>query len=145
MKLKSLNKYIGFIILIFSFLPLNAEEEIDIWNKEKKTNIDKKDTNSKVENKPTISNAIAINNNNIKIENEILDNSKESEIFGIYDPAESNFNLNMWSQTSAENVRSSIKRINKIKLSGISKNYSRTHYFLSHIPHKVWVMKSLLI
>ena len=39
------------------------------------------------------------------------------KIFGIYDPAENDFDLNMWSQTEAEDVRSSFKRINKIKLS----------------------------
>ena len=36
MKLKSLNRYISLIILIISFMPLQAEEEIDIWNKDKK-------------------------------------------------------------------------------------------------------------
>jgi hypothetical protein len=34
MKLKSLNKYISFLILFISFQPLYAEKEIDIWNKE---------------------------------------------------------------------------------------------------------------
>ena len=34
MKLKSLNKYISFLILFISFQFLYAEEEIDIWNKE---------------------------------------------------------------------------------------------------------------
>ena len=36
MKLKSLNKYISLLILFILFKPLYAEEEIDIWNKEKK-------------------------------------------------------------------------------------------------------------
>ena len=39
MKLTSLNRYISLLILIISFLPLHAEEEIDIWNKENKENI----------------------------------------------------------------------------------------------------------
>ena len=34
MKLKSLNKYISFLILFISFQSLYAEEQIDIWNKE---------------------------------------------------------------------------------------------------------------
>ena len=34
MKLKSLNKYISFLILFTSFQSLYAEEQIDIWNKE---------------------------------------------------------------------------------------------------------------
>ena len=46
-----------------------------------------------------------------------MESSENAKIFGIYDPAENNFDLNMWSQTEAENVRSSIKRIKKIRLS----------------------------
>ena len=34
MKLKSLNKFISFLILFISFQSLYAEEQIDIWNKE---------------------------------------------------------------------------------------------------------------
>ena len=36
MKLKSLNKFIGFLILLILYSPLHAEEEIDIWNQTKK-------------------------------------------------------------------------------------------------------------
>ena len=36
MKLKSLNRYISLFVLTIFFLPLHAEDEIDIWNKEKK-------------------------------------------------------------------------------------------------------------
>ena len=64
MKLKSLNKFVGFLILIFLFQPLNAEEEIDIWNKEakEKSEIKKVDNSNKI-----ISNSInapKINNKN---------------------------------------------------------------------------------
>ena len=119
MKLISLNKNISLLILLILFKPLCAEEEIDIWNKEIKEK-------SKIiipENNPsnnTINSEIfkkSQTNENIKIENEILENSQDPKIFGIYDPAENNFNLNMWTQTEAEDVRSSFNRINKIKLS----------------------------
>ena len=39
---------------------------------------------------------------------------------GIYEPANYDFNLNMWSKTKAEDLRSSLKRLNKIKLSNSS-------------------------
>ena len=119
MKSKSLNKYISFFILFILFQPLHAEEEIDIWNKE----IKEKSEIIIPENNPsnnTINSEIfkkSQTNENIKIENEILENSQDPKIFGIYDPAENNFNLNMWTQTEAEDVRSSFKRINKIQLS----------------------------
>ena len=38
MKLLSLNKYISFLIIISSLLPVYAEEEIDIWNKKIQNN-----------------------------------------------------------------------------------------------------------
>ena len=38
MKLISSNRYISLLILSISFLPLYAEEQIDIWNKENKEN-----------------------------------------------------------------------------------------------------------
>ena len=118
MKLISLNRYISLLILIISFLPLHAEEEIDIWNKENKENINSNQninsTNITATPKINIPNQI---NNNIEIENEISKASQDIKIFGIYDPAENDFDLNMWSTTEAEDIRSSIKRINKIQLS----------------------------
>ena len=104
MKLKSLNKYIGLLILFILFLPLQAEEEIDIWNKEKKENLDttkseNKNLNTAIESK--ISNTIKVNTE-IQIEKKILESSDKINIFGIFDPAENNFDLNMWSRTDAE-------------------------------------------
>ena len=119
MKLSSLNKFISLLILLISYQPLHSEEEIDIWNQEikKKSSIIKPENNTSSQ---TINSKIfkkSQTNNNIKIEDEILKSSEKIKIFGIYDPAENNFDLNMWTQTEAENVRSSIKRINKIQLS----------------------------
>ena len=119
MKLKSLNKLISLLIFFTLSLPVKGEEEINIWNKSEKKNsqtIIKNDQNLNFENKSNISNTITINNN-IEIENDISSSKETLSIFGIYDPAENDFDLNMWSQTDAEKVRSSFKRINKIKLS----------------------------
>ena len=119
MKLKSLNKYISLLILFISFQPLHAEEEIDIWNQEikEKSQIVKPDNNNSNDTINSKAFQKSQRNNNIKIEDEILENSQDIKIFGIYDPAENNFDLNMWTQTEAENVRSSFKRIKKIRLS----------------------------
>ena len=138
MKLKSLNRYISFFVLCISFLPLCAEEEIDIWSKENKENSENpkikidssnKTLNTEVFNKSKI-------NNEIKIENEISGNLRDAELFGIYEPANSNFNLNMWSQTDAEDIRSSLKRINKIKLSKFAQNLFENTFFSFSYPPK---------
>ena len=137
MKLKSLNKYIGLLILIISFVPLYAEEEIDIWNKEKNIkseSLKSKDqdvlttTNSKILSAPNI-------NNNIEIENAILESSKNMEIFGVYEPADSDLDLNMWSQTKAENLRLIITRMKKINLSGTATSlFEKTFLTFAYPP-----------
>ena len=119
MKSKSLNKYISFLILFFFFQPIHAEEEIDIWNKEIKKKSQTIKPDNSISNNTINSESFKIQkkDNSVKIENEILDSSQDAKIFGIYDPAENNFDLNMWTQTEAEKVRSSFNRINKIQLS----------------------------
>ena len=139
MKLKSLNKYIGFLTLIISFMPFTilAEEEIDIWNKEKKQSLQKTqsvDNSTQTLDKPKASDTVTTLNN-IEVTNELNKDTKETKIFGIYDPEVNNFDLNMWSQTSAEDVRSSIKRINKIELSSISlRLFENTLYSFAYPP-----------
>ena len=84
MKLKSSNRYISFFILLFSFLPINAEEEIDIWNKNKKKNseiISKEKNNFDVNDKNSI---FDLSNqkvsDDIKIQGEIIENGPTSQI-----------------------------------------------------------------
>tara|TARA_Y100000816_G_C26093490_1_gene578218 strand:- start:648 stop:2384 length:1737 start_codon:yes stop_codon:yes gene_type:complete len=122
MKLKSFKIFFGFLT-IFIFLPLlNAEEKIDIWKNDKTDNLpaenDKKLDNSK--------NTNSINKLNIeiqkdfRIEENTLKPDENIKVYGIYDPADFDFNLNMWSTTKAEDVLASLKRIKKIKLSRTS-------------------------
>ncbi len=121
MTLKSYNKVTLLLIIILMLTPLKSEEKIDIWKNKKN------EKNSNVIINPNTSN-ININNKNlaidpnqsIQIENKSLKSSEEARIFGVYDPADYNFNLNMWSSTKADDVRASIKRLKKIKLSKTS-------------------------
>ena len=136
MKLISLNKYIGLLICIFIISPINAEDQIDIWDNKKKERFEKKINNPSTD---QLKNSKILNtiktNNDIKIENEITETSSEIKIFGIYDPAENDFNLNMWSISDAEDIRASIKRINKINLSNSStKLFEKTFFSYSFPP-----------
>ena len=76
MKLRSLNKYISLLILVFIFLPLNAEEEIDIWNKTKKKNSQLNKNNQQKITNNSESIFSTQNNESIEIQNEILKTSK---------------------------------------------------------------------
>ena len=125
MKLKSFKNL--FCLLIFSLFitTLNSEEKIDIWknNENKETsNVDKPKPDQKL-NQNKFENPNKINQKQtIKIEDNPLSSSNEVKIFGVYDPEDFNFDLNMWTSTSAEDVRSSIKRLKRIELSETSKD-----------------------
>ncbi len=118
MKLKNFNYLIG-LLIIFFHLPLVSEDKIDIWN-------NKKDTAIKT---PNLENKVIKENINLKSSQtiqalekiEIEENSEiqtdEQKVFGIYDPSNYDFNLNMWSSTKAEDFKSSLNRLKKIKLS----------------------------
>jgi len=122
MKLKSSNYFYCLLILFLYFTPLKSEEKIDIWNKkdkkqsvEKKKNIDKK-KESQILNVDSIK-TIELDKKIIVENGSINENFEPIKIFGIYDPEENDFNLNMWSTTKGEDIKASLKRIEKIKLS----------------------------
>ena len=121
MKLKSFNYFYCLLILFFSFTSLNSEEKIDIWsNKDNKKIIEnkseiKKKTSQKLNSKSIKEIDL---NQNIKIENNIINQNQDgNKVSGIFDPAENDFDLNMWSATKAEDVEASLKRVEKINLS----------------------------
>ena len=122
MMLKNFEKILSFIFIFLILTPLQGEEKIDIWKNKKSDNIEKKnEVSSSKENLNTLKQVIDKEpGQTIQIENSIIENSEELKIFGVYDPAEYDFNLNMWSTTKAEDIRASIKRIKKINLSKTS-------------------------
>jgi hypothetical protein len=122
MKLKSFSYINCLLIIFFHFAPLKGEDKINIWdNKNKKKPIEKKEQ-LEIENsqKLNIESIQAIDlNQNIKIEDGSIEKNTKlnKKVFGIYDPADNDFDLNMWSATKADNIKASLKRIEKIKLS----------------------------
>jgi len=118
MKLKSFNYIVG-ILIFFTYSPLFSEDKIDIWKNKKeviKENVQKGENNiPKKDNLGSSQTIQAVEKIQIQEGSEIQ--SEEQQVFGIHDPANYNFSLNMWSKTKAEDLRSSLKRINKIKLS----------------------------
>ena len=114
MKLKSFN-YLASLLIIFLHLPLIGEEKIDIW-KEKK-DISNETQNS--ENENIIKEKINLNSSQkikisdkIQIEEGSQITRDEKKVYGIFEPADYNFSLNMWSATKAEDLRASLKRLN---------------------------------
>ena len=124
MILKSFSNFLSLLIIICFFcVPLKSEDKIDIWKKDKEQEVSSKENmnspNSSSQEKIDSLQKIQIKPK-IEIENSSIDNSLEAKVYGVYDPADFNFNLNMWSSTNADDVRSSIKRLKKINLSRTS-------------------------
>ena len=121
MKLKSFKYFIG-LLIIFFYSPLLGEEKIDIW-KNKKEIITKNSESSQIkENRnQNISNLKASETlktlEKIQIQESSTIGSDEQKVYGLYEPANYNFDLNMWSTTKAEDLRLSLKRLNKVELS----------------------------
>ena len=118
MKLKSF-KYIFGLLIIFHTLPILSDEKIDIWkNKKEVPNKSQKTTEQDLSNDSKLDPfQKAKDINKIQIQEGSVIKSDEQTVYGIYEPANYDFSLNMWSTTKADDFRSSLKRINKINLS----------------------------
>ena len=121
---KSYNFFLGILIVFLFSSIVFGEDKIDIWkNKKIDNNVQNSENSDSIQNTNKVflkENQTVKPSQSIKIEDGLTETTQESEVFGIYDPADFNFNLNMWSSTKAEDVRASIKRINKINLSKTS-------------------------
>ena len=115
--------FFTFFVYIISFNFTYSRAAVDIW--EKKEN-DQNDQNDQIDNDEniTIESPIFsedVNKIIIKIDENIIENDEQS-VVGLFDPEENNFNLNMWSKTDGEEIKKTLKRINKLKLSQPSEN-----------------------
>ena len=118
MRLKSFNYIIG-LLIIFYVSPILSEEKIDIWKNKKETLNESQDKS-----KQEVPKDFKLNPSqkvqavdSIQIQEGSVFQSDEQKVYGIYDPANYNFSLNMWSTTKADDFRSSLKRLSKINLS----------------------------
>tara|TARA_A100001015_G_scaffold304723_1_gene396372 strand:+ start:678 stop:1322 length:645 start_codon:yes stop_codon:yes gene_type:complete len=136
MKLLSLSK---FIFIFYFFVIINSafsEESIDIWknNNKNQESLDQNITDKKKEQKK-----LNFENTKKTQEIQVLDKIESLEtsspLYGIYDPEENNFNLDMWSNTHGNEIKQVIKRINNIKLSSVAeKLFINTILTYSHLP-----------
>ena len=119
MKFISLSKLLfSFCLFFIVFFKLSAEDTVDIWKKQK---IENKNINADV--KKSISKIkksnIQLNPQNkiIQIEESQKEPEETKKLYGLFDPGENNFSLNMWDATDGKVIKDTFKRIQKIKLS----------------------------
>ena len=122
MRLKSFS-YLICLLIFFSFSTLLSEDKIDIWKDKQK--IEKKSQENKIQEpqeKTNIRSSQTIKSSDkIEIQSGDEIQSDEQKIFGIYEPADYDLTLSMWANTKAEDLKSSLKRLDKIELSQSSK------------------------
>ena len=137
MKLKSFSYLVGLIIIFFNSL-LFSEEKVDIWKNNKETSNEIKQIDEKISqetsNPPSSTRIKAADK--IQIQEGSSIQLEEQKVYGIYDPANYDFNLNMWSTTKAADLRSSLKRLNKIELSKSSREILEAILFSFSYPPK---------
>ena len=121
MRLKSFNFLISLFIFILPSILL-SEDKIDIWeNKKESINKASESKSNKILKNNNTSSQTVTSLEKIQIQESKEIQGDEKKIYGIYEPANFNFSLNMWSNTKADDLRSSLKRLNKTKLSKSSK------------------------
>ena len=136
MKLKSFNYIVG-LLIIFTFSPLLGEEKIDIWKNKKTIIKENSSSDDEKDKKPNLDFSTTLKApEKIEIQEGDKIFSDEQKVFGIYEPANYDLNLNMWSTTKAEDLRSSLKRLDKINLSKSSKEILETILFAFSYPPK---------
>ena len=131
-KLKEVTVFFTILILNSAF----AADPVDIWEKKENQN----ELSSQISNNKeiTIKSPILsedINKITIKIDEQKIDNF-EQHVIGIFDPKENNFSLNMWSESDGEDIKSILKRINKLKLSKHSEDLLFQVLFTNAYPPK---------
>ena len=127
MKISKLLNKKYFLIIISLLIGLNSfadEKTVDIWNIEKKK-VEDENINSisseseriiKNNNKSGIYNMQSQKQANlIKLEENLL--KEEIKIIGLYDPEDYGLNLNMWTNSDGDQLRTIFSKIDKIKLS----------------------------
>ncbi len=137
--LSYLNKLILFVIIFIAVIlhsSLAEDEPADIWqNNETET-----ETTNQISNEEdvTIESPILsedINKIVVKIDEDTIKEDRQS-VIGIFDPEEHNFNLNMWTETDGEEIKKTLTRINKLKLSKSSEDLLFLVLFTNSYPPK---------
>ena len=140
MKLLNSSKVVLFLILFLtSVLNVQAEEEVDIWKKNNQIQQNKPNAEKKLDDANVYKANIKKNlNQKVQIQEEKFEKFEQAKLYGLYDPGENDFTINMWGNTGAEEFTNIIKRINKLDLSRSAEEiFIKTIFSNSYKPEKL--------
>ena len=107
-----------FLISIYNFANA-ANEPAELWKDEEKQNTENLENKEELKKKSII---FIDDKEDVEILIDAEDIKSENEVVGLFDPEENNFTLNMWIPSDGKEIKKTIARINKLKLSKFSEN-----------------------
>ena len=123
--LNKINLSIIFFLLVFIPNSYGEDEPVDIWNTDKKKIEDTELSGSL--NSETQSESLKISETDIynsqsqkqidKIKLEKTTNSKRIKIIGLYDPEDYSLDIDMWSNSDGDQIKSILSKLSKLELS----------------------------
>ena len=142
--LRLLNKKYLPILFCFFFLQnseLFSNEPVDIWNLEKKENLEEGSLEQTKQEEDILENSIykvePEKNSDFAVELDQTLQSKEIEIVGIYDPSENSLKIDMWKNSDGKKILDLFSKIEKIDLSRDSKEILKISLLTnSYFPSK---------
>ena len=139
MKLLGSNKIIIILCIgLFFFKSSHSEDAVDIWKKNSQeksiSKISPKTEDKNNQNKINY-NKENSNSKNIEINESLSKSTLEVKLYGIFDPDQNNFNLNMWASSEPKEIKKTLSRISKINLSNTAENILiNTLFSYSYLP-----------
>ncbi len=110
-----INKLIFFFFFLFLY-PVQSNEPVDIWSIDQ-TKVEEKINTEKENNALKDTNNTQTTNQLVSIEEDQKLAEETKKLYGIYDPAENDFSLNMWEISSKEKILKIVDKISKLNLS----------------------------
>ena len=150
--LKLLSKKILFItILLFISTNLHASEKpVDIWNLNEENNDQNSETSLSIDESDNSYSETSIykkdsRNKALSIIQDTSLNSKKIKIAGLYDPQDYDLDINMWSNSDGDQLKSLFKRISKLNLSEDASELMNVSILINaHYPKKNITEKEFL-
>ena len=138
------------IVLFTSIKSYSSDKPVDIWNVDEEKKDQNSETNLQIDESNNSFSEINIykqdtKNKTLSIIQDTSLNSKNIKISGLYDPQDYDLNINMWSNSDGDQLKSLFKRIAKLNLSEDASELMNVSILINaHYPKKNITEKEFL-
>ena len=138
------------IVLFTSIKSYSSDKPVDIWNVDEEKKDQNSETNLQINESNNSFSEINIykkdsKNKTLSIIQDTSLNSKNIKISGLYDPQDYDLNINMWSNSDGDQLKSLFKRITKLNLSEDASELMNVSILINaHYPKKNITEKEFL-